>query len=286
VNTELIWYTGLLSQVARFGNRIPARSDVRNALGIQKHFIHVSRGTVNGQRSAAWSHQLEDPLTTQNRTDRTRRGGLPLSEIAYEQIRTELLARGEQAFGGRLVEHQIALRLSLSRTPVRDALRRLHLAGLIEALPGGGFTARRPRPRDVSEAFELRLLLEPYAAGLAAGRPQLVLDPPAHAPAGATQACGPFHLAVSRASGNETLASSIAAVHEIAMIPMALDRGGHANGDVHADHEAIYSAIRQRDAPGAADAMARHLLRVRARFIQHIGDGFRTAPELTERRLP
>jgi DNA-binding GntR family transcriptional regulator len=195
-----------------------------------------------------------------------------LSEVAYEQIRTELLAHGADAFGGRLVEHQIAARLSLSRTPVRDALKRLHLAGLIEALPGGGFVARRARMRDVNEAFELRLLLEPYAARLAAGRPGATLD--------ASGDTGPsFHLAVSRACGNETLASSIAAVNEVAMIPPSTMSGGRGADDFPAEHEAIASAIRRHDPAAAADAMARHLLRLRVRLIERIGPDDGTVAE-------
>lgn len=183
---------------------------------------------------------------------------VPLREKAYEQIRAKLLRAGPGAFGGRLVEQQLALELAMSRTPVRDALRRLAVAGLIEEMPGGGFAARRPRVRDVREQYEIRLLLEVKAASLAASRldrdrtSALAELGPEHGAA--------LHLALGEASGNAILARSIATINErcfVLRLGAALD--DVARDRLRAQHAAILAAVRSGDPSRAAAAMHDHL---------------------------
>jgi DNA-binding GntR family transcriptional regulator len=183
-----------------------------------------------------------------------RERATPLSEVAYEHIRAELLRHGESAFGGRLVEHQVAAQLELSRTPVRDALRRLHLAGWLRALPGGGFVARRSTMRDVLDTFELRLLLEPLAAALVARRGGLA----EHLSNDADEGVG-LHLAVASACGVKALATSIRSLLEAAMVAK------HGGGSVRfeEDHAGIRAAIDAGDPHKAQELMRVHLLRVR-----------------------
>jgi DNA-binding GntR family transcriptional regulator len=188
------------------------------------------------------------------------RNSTPLREQAYERIRDELLARGPRAFGGRLVEQQLADELAMSRTPVRDALRRLAANGLIEIAPGGGgYVARRPRLRDVREEYELRRVLEGAAAALAAARGATL---PAEALAGDGTAPDEsrFHLAVADASGNEVLARTIAAVIGRSSVHR---RDGATKPEEHTeDHAAILSAVRRGDPAAAEAAMDEHLARI------------------------
>lgn len=181
-----------------------------------------------------------------------------LGEVAYERIRAELLQHGERAFGGRLVEQHVAVELSLSRTPVREALHRLHLAGWLEALPGGGFAARRSTMRDVLDTFELRLLLEPLAAGLVARRGGAQLAE--HLSTGAAEDEGVgIHLAIAAACGVHSLATSIRTLIESAMVTK--NGGGSVKFDD--DHGEIRAAIEAGDAEAARDRMTAHLLRIR-----------------------
>ncbi len=80
----------------------------------------------------------------------------------------EMLLAGELPGGSRIAEVAIAEKLGVSRTPIRAALMRLEQEGLLENLPGGGYTVRTFTERDVSEAIELRGTLEGLAARLAA----------------------------------------------------------------------------------------------------------------------
>lgn len=82
----------------------------------------------------------------------------------------EMVLAGELPGGSRIAEVAIADKLGVSRTPIRGALMRLEQEGLLEQLPGGGYTVRTFTERDVSEAIELRGTLEGLAARLAAER--------------------------------------------------------------------------------------------------------------------
>jgi len=200
-----------------------------------------------------------------------RERATPRSEVAYEHIRAELLKHGEAAFGGRLVENLVAAQLQLSRTPVRDALRRLHLAGWIDALPGGGFVARRSTMRDVLDTFELRLLLEPLAAELIARTPGDRLAE--HLPDDADDGLA-LHLAVASACGITALATSIRSLLEAAMVA----KHGGSSVRFEEDHAGIRAAIEAGDAEAARDRMRTHLLRVRNDRITSLS---RSADEAT-----
>jgi len=194
-------------------------------------------------------------------------GHTPLREKAFERIRGELLAAGPRAFGGRLVEQQLAAELEMSRTPVRDALRRLAVIGLVEEASGGGYVPRRVRVRDVREQFDIRLLLEPKAAELAAARPAGEIDAAFAAidAAGADAADGSaFHLAVADAAGNEVLTRSIATIDERSFVLRAGDACSAAErGRLRAGHRTILAAIRAADPVAARTAMRDHLLMAR-----------------------
>ncbi|PLX38998.1 MAG: GntR family transcriptional regulator [Hyphomicrobiales bacterium] len=82
----------------------------------------------------------------------------------------ELVYNGTMRPGERMSELALVDRLGLSRTPVRAALARLELEGLLEALPSGGYAVRAFSDADVSDAIELRGVLEGTAARLAAER--------------------------------------------------------------------------------------------------------------------
>jgi DNA-binding GntR family transcriptional regulator len=86
---------------------------------------------------------------------------------AYEGIR-ELIRAGAFHGGQPLREASLAERLGVSRTPVREALRRLAAEGIVELRPNRGARLVEINPSDVDEIFTLRALLEPHAASRAA----------------------------------------------------------------------------------------------------------------------
>lgn len=91
------------------------------------------------------------------------------SDRTYERLRTEIL-EWDLAPGTPLGEVELAARLGVSRTPLREALSRLVADGLAEPLGARGVTVSAMSIDDVRELFELRLALEQRAARLAAAR--------------------------------------------------------------------------------------------------------------------
>src|SRR3954465_6210310 len=77
---------------------------------------------------------------------------------------------GEFASGSRLRQESLASEFGVSRTPVREALRKLQAAGIVQLEPRRGARVRGPSAREVREAYEVRAELEGLAAALASGR--------------------------------------------------------------------------------------------------------------------
>jgi DNA-binding GntR family transcriptional regulator len=86
---------------------------------------------------------------------------------AYQTIRAAILD-GNVLPGSRLREEQLAAEIGVSRTPVREALRRLLADGLVESVHNSGTFVADLAPDDLFEVFELRALLEAYVARRAA----------------------------------------------------------------------------------------------------------------------
>lgn len=93
----------------------------------------------------------------------------PLRELVFETLR-EAIIDGELPPGERLMEIQVAEELGVSRTPVREAIRKLELEGLVAMIPRKGAYVAGLSMKDVIEVFEIRAALEGLAASLAAER--------------------------------------------------------------------------------------------------------------------
>ena len=93
----------------------------------------------------------------------------PLSEEAYDLVRSAILA-GRLPPGARIVEAEIARQMAISRSPVREAVRKLEQDGLVEYVPRHGTIVVGLSREDVADAYELRAHLEGYGARLAATR--------------------------------------------------------------------------------------------------------------------
>lgn len=91
------------------------------------------------------------------------RGGTPLADEAYRRISEAMLA-GDLPPGSRLVMDALAERLEISRTPVRDALRRLEREGLVEPTGRKGYTVREIAGTDLEHLYESRIAVEAFSA--------------------------------------------------------------------------------------------------------------------------
>ena len=93
----------------------------------------------------------------------------PLRELVFEALR-EAIVKGVLRPGERLMEIQLAEEMGVSRTPVREAIRKLELEGLVAMVPRKGAYVASLSMKDIIEVFEIRGALEGLAAELAAER--------------------------------------------------------------------------------------------------------------------
>jgi DNA-binding GntR family transcriptional regulator len=106
-------------------------------------------------------HILKEPTVAAQQV------GANAVDAAYTHLRAQILS-GLVRPGERILEADIAAQAQISRTPVREALRRLHAEGLVNIIANKGARVAALDAADRSEIFALRSLIEPYAAGEAA----------------------------------------------------------------------------------------------------------------------
>ena len=144
-------------------------------------------------------------------------GGLSAAGRAYQQLKEEILDC-RLAPGGPIFEGEIADRLEMSKTPVREALGMLIHEGFVEVRPRQGYQVTDVTLADVQEVFQLRLLLEPAAAELAAERatPEHLQSLRANVDdfadsdyRSAVAQASRFHATLADASGNSRLAATL-----------------------------------------------------------------------------
>lgn len=202
------------------------------------------------------------------------------AERAYASIRDGILA-GAHPQGARLLEEELAEAIGVSRTPVRDALRRLQADGLVELGTGRSAQVVSYSDEDLAEIFELRALLESHAHARAAA----VIDAPtlAHLTdlAGEMErlAARPrgrwleliaernrdFHWAIIRAAGSPRLELLLQQVVHVPLVhrtfqrytPEALQRS-------FAHHRELISALLAGDGDWAGAVMRSHVHAARA----------------------
>lgn len=90
-----------------------------------------------------------------------------LQNVAYDYLRDMIYSR-ELEFDKIYSETRLATQLSISRTPIRDALNRLARERYIDILPNRGFMLHKPNAADVKEAYHIRMMIENYCASLIA----------------------------------------------------------------------------------------------------------------------
>ena len=191
--------------------------------------------------------------------------------LAYDQLRALILA-GDLTPGSRLGQAALAEQLGTSRTPVREALRRLAGEGLVEFRANRGFWTSDLGLADVLRRLEVRLILEPGIAALAAERRSdedlralgeaIERESDATDPADAHDASRDFHLALAHATANPELERTLESlwIVEVGRRLMARRAAVHdwRSGDV-AEHRRILRAVKAERADEAAEVMTAHV---------------------------
>ena len=191
---------------------------------------------------------------------------------AYDQIRT-LILDGEMEPGDRLGQVELAERLGISRTPVREALLRLTGEGLVDTISNRGFRVADLGLEAVMRRLEIRLLLEPGIARLAAER--ATADGhrrPCARPSGARprpptphtahDASRLFHMSLARAAHNGDLVATLEAqwINEVGRRLLAQRASAPAwQGTDVSEHEAIAAAIEAGDGERASTLTRDHI---------------------------
>ncbi|MCI6163960.1 MAG: GntR family transcriptional regulator [Lachnospira sp.] len=91
---------------------------------------------------------------------------LPLRDVVFNTLRQAIL-RGEMEPGERLMEIQLSQKLGVSRTPIREAIRKLELEGLVIMIPRKGAEVAHITEKDMRDVLEVRSTLEELAVTLA-----------------------------------------------------------------------------------------------------------------------
>jgi DNA-binding GntR family transcriptional regulator len=198
-----------------------------------------------------------------------RRAGAEIYERLKQDILTFAFRPGE-----RLVELELCDRYEVSRTPVREALRRLEDDGLVVARDKGGRIVKGLDISDYEDVYAVRAVLETYAVSELAGRAGDLVDIDAlqygwlegysaqTAPLDGSYVIPDerFHLALARATGNAYLLESMERVHDRLHTIRAFDFTVRDRLIVsEAQHIAIGQAIRAGDRTEAGALMAQHI---------------------------
>ena len=213
------------------------------------------------------------------------------TDAAYEAVRQMILS-GQAEAGSRLGEAELAEALGLSRTPVREALQRLGADGLVEVLPHRGARVVRWTAADLDEIFELRALLEPYAAARAArlGPDPAVLDDLRDRCAAMERAAANgdlgtvaqlnsrFHAAVIDASGNRRLPGILSSVMHAPLILGTFRRyDAEAMARSMNHHQELVAALAAGDPDWAGSVMRAHVRAAAAHLAAGRDGGERTS---------
>lgn len=191
-----------------------------------------------------------------------------LADQAYHGIR-ELIVSLQLAPGAVIDERALMERLGIGRTPVREALRRLAQEQLVEVYPRRGMFVTPVDVRQLARLSEVRQVLEPEAARLAAERATEADREELAALLAELEADGDhalmdlderIHRAVYRAAHNDLMEATLEQYYVLALRiwVMALDRA-HELKDAVQEHRALLEAIRDGDAGRAAETMRSHV---------------------------
>lgn len=174
-------------------------------------------------------------------------------------------------------EQRVATEVGVSRTPVREALLILASEGLVQLIPRRGAYVPPMSARDITELFDLRGLLERYAAdALTAGRDDVITaalrpvlddqramtaDRDGHAAAEFIELDSRFHQSIIDAADNQLLSRTYAGLRErqLRLGILAMRRRGSRWQEVCAEHTAILDALAAGDKDAARAAIDDHL---------------------------
>lgn len=222
-------------------------------------------------RKSAATKSTASPLP-RRRPRSTAKAAPSASAMAYAQLREEIVDCA-RAPGERLTESDVATRMKMGKTPVREALRQLVHEGLVVVHPRRGYVVAPVTLRDVEDLCGLRLIVEPAAVAMAAERlddeTTAALEQWCHIgyevaePASVRafhSANRSFHGTIARACGNPRVAALVdqLLVESQRIIQFGMLLQPHSDEAVHS-HEALLEALREGNASAARRIVAQEI---------------------------
>ncbi len=197
---------------------------------------------------------------------------LPLRDVVFNTLRRAILT-GELKPGERLMEIHLANRLGVSRTPIREAIRKLELEGLVTMIPRRGAEVAQITEKSLQDVLEVRRALDALCVELACDRITF------EEKEALKKACDEFE-AATRTGDVTTIAGADVALHDIIVqatgnqrliqlinnlseqmyryrFEYIKDEKGHDN--LVNEHRMIYESIQQGDKKKAAEAAKLHI---------------------------
>ena len=193
------------------------------------------------------------------------------AEYAYDQLKARL-RNGELRAGQRLREADLAQALNISRTPVREALRRIASDGLVQVVAGRGLIVAEFDKQQVRELYQLRGLLEGGAARLAtlyASEADLAMmrsvlkesEKALDSPSRTRELNEQFHRLIKEAARNRYLDQALAQMSDsLSILPGTTFANPGRPEIALKEHLAILDAIHARDESAAEQAARSHMV--------------------------
>ena len=202
-----------------------------------------------------------------------------LTNLAYESIRASI-SNGTFPAGARFTEDLLSRQLGISKSPIREALARVEVEGLIRIEPRRGAIVRAFSTDEIRDLYDMRLALEVHATGSALPTPEFIRQ---------LQRCVEkmmryqqagkkeqylaedvkFHAAIASCGGNILLSQTLEQIER----KIALCRRRTYDlvaSNAPDDHVRILNALKVDDILGAQDRMREHIQRALAQMLQSL----------------
>lgn len=211
---------------------------------------------------------------------------LPLRDVVFNTLR-EAILHGELQPGERLMEISLANRLGVSRTPVREAIRKLELEGLVIMVPRKGAQVAQITEKDLNDVLEVRLGLEELVMRFAceriddeqlkeiaeaAGRFEQLME--SNDVTALAQADVQFHERIYDATQNKRLVQIISNIRE-QMYRYRIEylKDSTARENLVKEHRGIYQALKNKDCVLAHQWMRKHIENQQKAIVQNLHPG-------------
>ena len=210
---------------------------------------------------------------------------LPLRDVVFNTLR-EAILRGELKPGERLMEIQLANKLGVSRTPIREAIRKLELEGLVLMIPRKGAEVAQITEKSLRDVLEVRRALENLAVQLACLRmsPQTLADLKAAARVfeeilggedvtAVAEADVAFHDVIYMATDNQRLISLLNNLREqMYRYRVEYLKDSRTRGTLLKEHREIYEAVAGRDEERAKACIRCHIMNQQQSIARSLRD--------------